>query len=346
MDQYWLCIDIGYTYSRYVVWDGNDFVDSERELTHRPKVTTGYDGDRCQQIWVSQLTDKLHEWKRKWPLISRVGLSFPGVVDRNGAIARMNSIWGTSGCDLPKQALAGALAMPVTVLNDLSAAAVRYGNSTRFGEATSVMVVSVSSGIGAKIYDREAGRLVLERSGRNGEIGLVKVDESPHAPVTGDGQLVGILGHYASGSSFARLLRTVAQDEAERSRYEESALASILAELGQNLFSADRLLVNESAVKAMLLGDAFCIDVLSRSVKHLANVLHIGILFNAPDAIVLVGGFARSIGALYIDTLHAHLAPLLTLIYTSEEVRQMIHLGENDDLDNLWGLVIQMERSE
>jgi len=344
MEDHWLCIDIGYTYSRYFVWDGKSFVDSEKKITSRPNIDDGGDAELRKHMWMEQLAKDVGAWKEKWPKIGRVGLSFPGVVNREGAIWSTTAIWGVAQSDLTQQVLAEALAMPVTVLNDLSAAVIRYGTADKYASSNYVMVVSVSSGVGAKLYDREANRLILEKRGRNGEIGLAVVDETPDATVTRNGRLVGVLGHYCSGSAFPRQLRAAAQDAAQQGRYETSRFAAILAEAGQDLYNSDRILINEAAVKAILLGDQFCIDVLSGSIKYLANVLHIAILLNAPDSIVIVGGFARSIGKLYTDILSSQLADMLGLIYTPEEVMGMVDLGENDDMDNIWGLVSRMKQ--
>jgi glucokinase len=338
----WLCIDLGFTFTRFGVWRGERFVAIERVRTIDTKSGPYASGAERRDAWLQWLAGEVDRLRALWPGLSRVGLCFPGIVTADGAMWRASSIWGTAGDDLPAARLEQAFGLPVLVLNDLSAAAVRYGEDPAMADQQTVAVVSISSGIGAKLYDREARRVMLEPGGRNGELGLAVVDEAPDALTNSEGQLRGILGHYAAGVGFACMVRRAAT--AAGSAYPGSALRRRLDEAGEDIAAVDRVRLNELAVLSIREGDGFVREVLRTAIGYLVRALHIVILFNAPGRVVLTGGFAISVGEAYREEVCAALAPKLRLLYTPEEIAAMVVMGAEDDMDNLLGMASWMTR--
>jgi predicted NBD/HSP70 family sugar kinase len=332
-----LCVDVGYTNTRVAVWNGVA-LSGYRQLRTPKKSDLGRDDPspvERREYWLGDLASHIECMRSAYPAIEGIGLCFPGIVHRDGTIWRSNSIWGTTNDDVSPAQLAARFGLPVTVSNDLTAAALRYGHDARFADRDSVLVLSVSSGIGAKLHSRRAGGVMLEQFGRNGEIGLAIVDHSEQALTNDNGRLKGVLGNYASGVGFTRLLRLRACEQPEC--YAASLLGGQLAEADEDIGTVERDKLNMIAVRCARQGDVFTLQTLSLSISYLARTLHTVILYGAPEALVVTGGFAASLGDLYRQTLVEQLSRLFTYVYTPADLAKMIHMGIGDDLDNLIG---------
>jgi C7-cyclitol 7-kinase len=343
--EFWLCVDIGYTFTRFAVIGSSGIVELSKTRTPTTWHVGSDNGNQRREVWLQSLSEQVADLRQKWPGLSRGALCFPGVVSNSGSIWQTNTIWGTSTDDYPQEALSARLGLPIQVLNDLSAATVRYGESIGSSKDGYLMVVTVSSGIGAKMYDCASRKLVLEPRGRNGEIGLATVDYSPEALGNESGKFVGTLGNYSSGYSFPRLVRMAATGGPTDVLFRRSVLVEKLSAVGSDVVSADRLTLNRCCFEALAGGDEFCLHVLSESTMYLARALHTVILFNAPEKVVVIGGFAGSVGEIYLDMLREKLASFLHPLYAEAEVRSMIEAGDTGDMDNLLGLALWIARS-
>lgn len=340
-----LCIDIGYTFSRFGISCGGKFIDFERVRTIDTRALCGNVPEARKQEWIKWLFEQVRAKRDHWPSISRIGLCFPGLVSTHGNIGRTNAIWGEGASDLTGGELSSRLGLRVDVLNDLAAAAIRHGEDPCFTNERTILTLSVSSGIGSKIYDRVDRRVVMERNGRNGELGLAIVDEGPAALRNANGRLPGILGNYASGVGFSRLLRHCATSASGSQLYSASLLRSTLAEIGEIVETVDGVRLNNIAVECIEANDVFTRYVLTRSIKYLAQVLHVIVLFDAPDAIVLTGGFAVAVGELYRQELCSTLSHYLPLLYAPAEIDKMVKLPPADEFDNLRGVALWLAQS-
>lgn len=341
----WLCIDVGFTFTRFGVWRSEQFSSLQKLRTPDTRSQFGTQSAARRKAWLDWLKHHVDQIVGGSGDFQKIALCFPGVVSSEGVIWRSNSIWGNADVDMYPEELSAILGLPVTVLNDLSASTVRYGEDSTLTDEHSVVVVSVSSGIGAKLYDRVSRRLMLEQRGRNGELGLAVVEYGHDALTNDNGNLRGILGNYASGVGFSRLLeRAISKSDA--TAYENSMLARALGQSPMDKGALDRVTLNELAVNCILAGDTFTRDVLAESVRYLAQVLHIVMLFNAPARIVLTGGFASSLGELYRSEVVSALILDLRLLYDEQEIDRVIRLGYGDDMDNLVGLVAWLKRLE
>jgi predicted NBD/HSP70 family sugar kinase len=137
-------------------------------------------------------------------------VSFPGPVGKRGAALDAPTLYGNTCNLLPD--LAGELrrrtGRDVRILNDVSAATWYLSKKTA---ATRFLVVTVSSGIGSKIFDRGHPSGVLDDPPFAGEIGHYVVDPNPDALRCDCGGL-GHLGGIASGRGVERMARRVRGD--------------------------------------------------------------------------------------------------------------------------------------
>jgi predicted NBD/HSP70 family sugar kinase len=361
-----VCVDVGYTYTRFGVWDGEKIHGYRRTATpgilHRPVPAEGDQGPEGpggaaspltvdltaphwqpatrRRVWLDSLKQEVNTVRAGWrgAALRGVGITFPGIVDSDGTIFRSNTIFGTTDDDLPVTRLQESLGLPVLVTNDMTAAISRYGEDPQYASHRYLMLLTISSGLGAKLYDIQDRKVVLSRNGRNGELALAVVDRSPDALTNDKGKMKGILGNYASGVGYTRMLQRRASQEPGRTMFEDSLLSRILANRGLTLANASRFQINSAAIEAIQQGDRFSLLVLNESAAILAAVLHTLIMFNAPDVIVLSGGFAGALKDVYRKTLVGNLQELFHFLYSAEEIDAMVRLGEFDDLDGLIGI--------
>jgi predicted NBD/HSP70 family sugar kinase len=179
----------------------------------------------------------------------------------------------------------------VFLLNDVSAAAWYFLSVER---ANRFMVVTVSSGIGSKIADRRHPDRVLDRWVHAGEIGHVVVDDDRDAPICDCGGR-GHLGAISSGRGTENLARRMAQLDAD----------SFARSLSATSFGAtqDHLTNEEHLVPAALAGDAWAWKVVREAQAPLAGVLATTIVAASLEKVLIIGGFAASIGDPYITSL-------------------------------------------
>jgi glucokinase len=142
-------------------------------------------------------------------LIAGVGIGVPGPVDAERGIVGepVTHIPALGGRALAAE-LGGRVRLPVSVDNDVNALALGEATFGTGRGTSSLVVLSVGTGIGAGIVLE--GRLVRGAAGFGGELG--------HTPVKFDGPpcwcgLRGCLAFYASGRGIADLARARAVDE-------------------------------------------------------------------------------------------------------------------------------------
>jgi glucokinase len=158
----------------------------------------------------------------------------------------------------------------VRILNDVTAAGYRYLRSSD----EDFCIVTVSSGIGNKVF--AGGRPLVGPSGRGGELGHLRVDDSANAPVCECGGR-GHLGAIASG---------------------RAALAYARAHVAKALTAGD-------LAAAFRRDEAWAVDVVRRCASPLGWALAAIHLGAGIERFVLFGGFALALGARYRDLVSA-----------------------------------------
>jgi len=338
----YLCIDAGFTQTRFALADGTGLSAVRSLATVDTHVGGRRTPDWRQGKWLDWLRVQIAESCAEIGTIDAIGLCLPGPVGADGTIAAPNSLWGQASQPLLPAQIDAGMGCPVAVCNDLFAAATYYGTNPALHDAETVLVVSVGSGIGSKLYDRRAGRVVSGRKGLEGEIGFAVVEHGDGAAQTQDGLIKGTVGLYSSGSGFARMLR--AEAAAWPQDYHQSVISQSLRAAGFEIGTADRYQINAAALAAIKVADEFAMRILRSSIRYLARALHVSILLAAPDRVFVAGGFALGVGAEYRKLLVAELAELLRPLHSHAALDAMIRSGRSDGTDNLRGMALHLHR--
>jgi glucokinase len=252
-----------------------------------------------------------------------MAVAFPGPIDPEGNALSAPTLWGDGDPrPFPVHRELQRLwpASRVLVMNDVTAAGYRYLHDP----AEDFCIVTVSSGIGLKIF--VAGRPIVGAGGRGGEIGHVRVDFSPTAPVCDCGGQ-GHLGAIASGrGALQTALRLARQGDASFS-------GSLLGRrLQGNLTGLD----NQALVDAFRGGDLWAIALIRRVAQPLGQALATIHTALGIERFVIIGGFALALGESYRRELV--LAAQDSCWRLGQNWETMIVLGEADDRDGLLGV--------
>jgi glucokinase len=254
------------------------------------------------------------------PLVVAVG--FPGPIDSHGNALAAPTIW--------RRAQDGALPIrellqaqwpdtPILVLNDVTAAGFRYLSHPN----ETLCVITVSSGIGHKVFVN--GKPMVGPNGRGGEIGHLRIDFSPEAPMCDCGHR-GHLGAVASGRATRYQVLGLAREDPEG--FERSLLAS-LSERGAEGVE------NEHLVCAYHRGDSWTEQVVLRMADPLGRAIASIHLAVGVERFVLIGGFALALGGSYRRQVAAAVA--LSLWDLGLDWDRAVELGQPEDDAGLLG---------
>jgi glucokinase len=222
--------------------------------------------------------------------VQRIGVGCAGPVDlKAGLVLRPPNLPGWTRVPLT-ELLQQALGLPIVLENDANAAALgefRYGAGRG---ATSIVYMTVSTGIGGGIV--LDGRIWHGLKDAAGEIGHITVD--PDGPVCGCGNR-GCLEAIASGTSIAR-------------RAKEILAAGRPSKLGRvaNPTAAD-------VVRCAKEGDPVASEVWDRAVRYLGIGVAAVVTILAPERIVIGGGVSRANDFLF-DALRDHVRRRVKLV--------------------------------
>jgi glucokinase len=206
----------------------------------------------------------------------------------------------------------------VVLLNDLSAAAWHYVDVS---PADRFMVVTVSSGIGSKLCDRQHAAKVLDQPAYAGEIGHYVVDDRVDAPMCDCGGR-GHLGAIASGRGVERAVQRHAREDLLGFR------ASLLGSMG---VEAEQIRNEEHVVPAALAGDEWVLSIIQQNTRPLSRTL-LGVFMAAGlERIYLIGGFAQALGERYLHIVRTQLTEMNRYAVARDAIAAAVQLAERDD---------------
>ena len=224
--------------------------------------------------------------------------AFPGPIGTGGLILAAPTIVGKASAFLDfRGIIARQSGRPVYILNDMSAAAWWISATTT---ANRFLCVTISSGIGSKVFDRGSTLEVIDDLPFAGEIGHVIVDHSSDAPFCDCGGQ-GHLGAIASGRGIERFARKEARRDPVE--FSESLCASRFGATEDELNNEAHL------VPAALAGDAWARKVIARCTAPLAQAIATIATASGLERVMVIGGFAQTLGDLYRQILEEELAP-------------------------------------
>jgi len=310
-----IVFDLGGTYLRCGVWRSAAGVSSLR----RVKIATVWQGQPSSVVWDgirSQLEDYHQSVTPAVAAEAPIVVSFPGPIEDRRKILSAPTFLGddTAIPDLVGQ-LREDTGRAVYILNDISAAAWYLSSKTR---ADRFMVVTISSGIGSKIFDRKHPAGVIESPAWAGEIGHMTAEDSPDAArcdCGGRGHLAAI----ASGRGIERAARRCALDEPD-------AFARSMC-VGRYGATAITLSNEEHLVPAALAGDEWCLALIHQATRPLARVLLAVILAAGLERVIVIGGFALSLGSVYLQILRGELTAVCRYSVINDEIDSLVELG-------------------
>lgn len=307
-----LVFDLGGTHLRSAV----AFGDGSLSHVTKERLLTVSDGVGPDEVW-QRIRERLSRYVKdhidRTAAGSPIVVSFPGPIDEAGRILQAPTLTG-GDAQIPNiQAELESLSnRPVHLLNDLSAAAWYLSGFT----AGRFMVVTVSSGIGSKVFDPTVG--VLDDVPYAGEIGHTVADRSSDA-VRCDCGGRGHLGAIASGRGIERRARQLAQ--ANPRRFAQSECAYRYGATPETLCNERHL------VPALQGGDEWATQLVAHSLSYLACSLTQAIVVAGLRSVVVIGGFALAGGHIYLNLLRAAAKQCCDYDLLSESIAGRLTLG-------------------
>lgn len=328
-----LAVDLGGTFLRCGVATDSRAVEHVRRI----RIPSFLDGVRPGAIWESIVSDiaKYADTAQSLGPNDPIAFAFPGPVVGGRILAAPTVVGADENIPDIAAELERRTGRPVHLLNDVSAAA--WHLSRRLSDER-FMVLTVSSGIGCKIFDRRHPAGVIDEVMHAGEIGHCMVDDAPDAPVCDCGAR-GHLGAIASGRGVERLARRSAMEDPRRFKASRCVVVSGA--------TAETLDNERHLVPAIRDGDEWAVEVLRRATQPLASTLASIAYGIGLSRIAVIGGFALAIGptyekllARYLTNHHAAGVPFL------DAARNFVKLADVGADACLLGAVAYAERVE
>lgn len=283
-----LVFDIGGTQLRAAVYDGTTGSLSEVRVTDAPSFVRHPDLAWPElRAELVRAMSRLRSQLGADPIASAV-VAFPGPVDAARCVLAAPTLWGTLGTyphSLEADLSSAWPGVKVRVLNDVSAAGYRYMRDP----GDDFCVVTVSTGVGNKVF--VGGRPLIGPTAAGGEIGHLRVDAAPSAPLCDCGGR-GHLGALSSGRGLVRVAREHAARAPEA--FGRSALAR---EMGLDPAG----LTAEALAVAYGHGDPWARMLVGRGAKALGSAIAAIHMAVGTERFVLIGGFALGLGAAFRD---------------------------------------------
>jgi len=313
-DRQALVFDLGGTCLRCGIWSSSNGINCLRRIKIDSFLTAS-----APVVWanlMSHIQDYAKSVKNVVSLDSPVVISFPGPIKNRRWILQAPTVLG-GNWELPDLGteVERCTGRKTYVLNDISAAA--WYMSLR-APVSRFMIATVSSGIGSKVFDSHHPLGVMDSSPWAGEIGHLVVDPSSDAPLCDCGAS-GHLGAISSGRGIERAARRSAHEEP--GKFAQSACASHFGATPSTLNNEDHL------VPAARLGDEWCLQVIRRATRPLVRVLLSVAVGAGLERVFIIGGFALSLGSVYLQLLLEEVADECSYSVLAPDVESLIELG-------------------
>jgi predicted NBD/HSP70 family sugar kinase len=320
--------DLGGTHLRCALADDLGAIDR----IEKKRIQSFIYGHRPDAIWqevISSIIRFESGVKRDIPGNAPIVLSFPGPIAHPSRILSAPTVVG-EGTSIPDLAseLTELTGRPVHILNDISAAAWYISEDI---EDSRFMVVTVSSGIGSKIFDRSSSRKILDDVPYAGEIGHVVVDGTSNAIMCDCGGR-GHLGAIASGRGIERFARRMAEEDARG--FTGSACVLKFGASANTLTNEDHL------VPSAVLRDPWALDVIRTCSRPLAKMLLSVVQAAGLEKVVIIGGFALALGEIYLDIIRTELVEACDYHVMADYVEGIVAMGNVEDEAPLKGAAI------
>ncbi|MFH1327566.1 MAG: ROK family protein [Candidatus Bathyarchaeota archaeon] len=262
-----IVLDVGGTTARVGIYtsEGELLKEVYRFETPSFKTVPGRPVEELQELLLDRIEEyvKILQVEHPEMTLSDLAICFAGTVKEGGVIGKAASLWGGFE-DFP---LKGRLEERIPglnfhITNDLVAASWRYGILDRYKDQKKICVLTVSSGVGYKIFDVVNPDI---SDYHVASLGHIRIDESPDALMCDCGE-EGHLAAYISGRAAERRIRIQAIEDLEGFR-------------NSSLFGMARTKIEEISVERRkeLLEDRVTKDILDRLTpqtrEHVVEIL-------------------------------------------------------------------------
>jgi len=325
-----LVVDLGGTFLRCGIVSKRDgLVFYERTRLDDTPATRG---DASWNVIIAKVVRFVSEHALDAASDAPIVFAFPGPVLCDRAVGQAPTVVGPGQVPDISGQLRARTGRDVMMVNDVSAAAWYFESRLA---AERFVTVTVSSGIGSKIFDRRYGPGVIDDTSYAGEIGHLVVETGDDAsPCDCGGR--GHLGAIASGRGFERLARREA--DRDLAVFEASACVRSFGATSSNLSNEAHLL------PAIAAGDPWAIHLLEASIAPLADVLRVLTVGCGLQGVAIMGGFAQRLGAIYRLALTAALAKMSDARATRVALEGFVTVAGADDEPTLLGAARYAER--
>jgi glucokinase len=191
-------VDIGGTNLRFGIVDGLSIIDETRISADFANICRTTPADQAWTTIVGIISQHIQQCLVKHPEVQSVGIGFPGFIDSaTGRLAQSPNLPGLIDVDLAGD-LSRAIAIPVIVENDASAAA--YGEYKLHPEQVSSLIyIGLGTGVGGGFIHE--GKVFTGQHGVAMEVGHIIIE--PNGRLCGCGNH-GCMEQYASASGVSK----------------------------------------------------------------------------------------------------------------------------------------------
>lgn len=329
-----IVFDIGGTTSRSSLYQDGKLIDNiarvpTKTLYSDPKLTVS----ELQAELLKNLITQVGNFKKRFPQISKVTVAIAGPVLDNSTVVAAPSIWDNPGINFPlKKKLESEIAdIDVFVANDLTAATERYAQQEENKAIDYFALITISTGVGVKIFDVKNQTVTFEPTSLAEEIG--------HREFTTSGSEIDCdcggknhLNVLSSGRGLERQLRLYAKQNSPE--FQKSSLAKLGV-------PTEKLTIYQFS-KAVKAGDFFACELLSRSTLPLVETIF-DLYQKKVRKFIIVGGFALNLGETYLATLTNNVGKNPKAKDLPPNFSSLLMLGNTDDSDALIGVGLLAE---
>jgi predicted NBD/HSP70 family sugar kinase len=315
-EQQALVFDLGGTYLRCGIWSNLRGIRAISKM-RTDSFVKGHDSFAIWNRLLSHIQTYESKARATIDVHAPIVISFPGPIRNGCEILSAPTVFGreTAIPDVAEE-IKKRTGRHVYLLNDISAAAWHFSVNTMVRR---FIVVTVSSGIGSKIFDKSLPTGVIDSPAWAGEIGHIVVDDTPEAPVCDCGAS-GHLGAIASGRGIERLARR--RVALNPQIFALSACVTRFAATPSTLNNEDHI------VPSALASDDWSLDVIRCATEPLARVLLALIVGVGIEHVTIIGGFALSLGSIYLHILRQALIAGCQYSVLDGKIASLVHLGD------------------
>ncbi len=325
-------IDVGGTNFRASIVGPKGRLLLKPEITRTPNCQgePNVGSERLKSLLIERIVETMNHYRKAYSELdlAQIGISFAGLVDSAGRVLDATTIWGRR-VEYPfplKDLLEERLSATCFIANDVISALWAYGHMLKYRRYPLICVVTVSSGIGAKVYSTELQKVLVDDGGFGGEMAHTVYDFSDSAPTCACGGK-GHLTSLASGRAAEYLARVLARDSYvtyKRSPYFRSISSGSIT--ASNIADAARG------------KDMFALEIVDRVTFPLAHAISNLAVILGVRKFIIIGGFALGVGPVYLESLRSNLKRIGIYGLPKQEIGRIVTLGRIDDYPELVGI--------